>query len=61
MPRLSSGFVQHLKQHRDGSDNAEANALITGFAEVAWLPRQPKIDLTHNADNVGTIFCPKNQ
>lgn len=55
------GIVLHLKKHRDGSNDAEANVLIPGFTEVAWGPRQPKIDLTHGADEVGPIFRPKNQ
>lgn len=44
-----------------GSNDAEANVLITRFTEVAWGPRQPKIDLTHDADKVSPIFSSKNQ
>jgi hypothetical protein len=55
------GIVLHLKKNCDGSNDAEANALITGFTEVAWGPRQPEIDLTHDADQVGPIFSFKDQ
>ena len=54
-------IVLHLKKNCDGSNDAKANALITGFTEVAWDPRQLEIDLTHDADQVGPIFSFKDQ
>jgi hypothetical protein len=55
------GIVLHLKNYCDGSNDAKANALITGFTEVARGPRQPEIDLTHDADEVGPIFSFQDQ